>query len=81
MDAHRLTSKADMLGAMVSIKHAIIKEARRERMREPRRAPSREASSRRDAEAADFIVIGSADSCDISSALKGTVVVYVPPEE
>jgi hypothetical protein len=39
------------------------------------------AASRRDPKTVDSIVMGSTDGFDLSSAIRGTVVVPAPPEE
>lgn len=52
---------------------------RRQLLFGPRAAPAADARSRRTGESVDELVIGSTESCDISSAIRATNVVRSTP--
>lgn len=73
--------KSRAASGMFALKSHILSEVRREAMRAPRGSAVRDSMSRRDPEDPDALILGSYGTCDVTSAIKGTVVVYVPPED
>lgn len=72
---------SDALSAVQSIRRQLFRDFTRAHLNRPRASSTPDTHSRRDSGAPTYIEFGSSTTCDISSAILATNIVYVPPPE